>query len=464
MLLWLAGTASFSAAAERRVALVMGVWEYDAPGLANLPGIEADVKRFAERVTQLGFEVTIVKNPNIAEAKDAIDQFGERLKEANTIGLFYFSGHGGEFEGSNFLIPRKANLKSARDLETEAVSAKRLLKRMEDSGAPVNLVFLDCCRNTINTKAASGALASMQASGVFIGFATASEKEANASQDGSIYTNALLKYMGEPGLSITDMHTKVTGEVEKITAELGAKQTPFQYSGLNSLFYMTPGGAPPPPPLPPARPDPVEVPDTPRPPLEPIAKGPFIFPDSSERVLTRQELLGLDADTLWRARNEIYARNGYIFASERGRSLASALGNHYQGTTTDQIAVSNAFNDYERVNVQTIKQLEGGAGGGVAPPVRDRPPVPAAGPWLFADSSTRRITRAELSGLTKGQLWRARNEIYARRGYIFSKEEGKALARSLGAAYTPRTRSMETIEASFNAIEEANINLIKSLE
>src|SRR5688572_10988952 len=81
VLLGLAGAKSFLSAAERRVALVIGVWEYDAPGLANLPGIEADVKRFAERVTQLGFEVTTVKNPNISEAKDAIDQFGERLKE-----------------------------------------------------------------------------------------------------------------------------------------------------------------------------------------------------------------------------------------------------------------------------------------------------------------------------------------------------------------------------------------------
>src|SRR5687768_1445259 len=78
MLLCLTAAASFSSAAERRVALVIGVWEYDAPGLANLPGIEADVKRFAERVQQLGFDVTIVKNPNISEAKDAIDQFGER--------------------------------------------------------------------------------------------------------------------------------------------------------------------------------------------------------------------------------------------------------------------------------------------------------------------------------------------------------------------------------------------------
>ena len=63
-----------------------------------------------------------------------------------------------------------------------------------------------------------------------------------------------------------------------------------------------------------------------------------------------------------------------------------------------------------------------------------------------------------------GQLWRARNEIYARHGYVFSKEEGKALARSLGAAYTPRTRSMDTVEGGFNAVEEANVSLIKSLE
>src|SRR6188472_374722 len=109
-------------AAQRRVALVMGVWQYDSPNLPNLPGIEDDVKRFAAGLKQLGFEVEVSSNPTMSEAKNVIDQFGEKLKQPETVGLFYFSGHGSEHGGENYLIPRKANLKSAADLGEEAVA------------------------------------------------------------------------------------------------------------------------------------------------------------------------------------------------------------------------------------------------------------------------------------------------------------------------------------------------------
>lgn len=466
-------------AAQRRIALVMGVWQYDTPGLPNLPGIEDDIKRFAAGLKKLGFEVEASSNPTMSEAKNAIDQFGEKLKQPDTVGLFYFSGHGSEHGGENYLIPRKANLKTTADLGEEAVAANRVIHRMEESGSGINLMFLDCCRCPIKTtsKSADGGFAQMKASGVFIGYATASEKEANASTDGSIYTNALLKYMVQPGLSINDMHTKVTGEVEKVTAELGVKQTPFQYSGLNNLFYMVPDGATPPAPIVPT-PPPV-IPGNPPapapvPPAPPVAgKGPWMFSDSSRRYLTRADVAGFSTDDLWRARNEIYARNGYIFSSGKGQVLVRALGNAYRGTTTDQIAVSNSFNQYESANVDMLKKLElgGGAPGPVPGPYSPGPgpytpatPPAQASAWLFPDSSTRRLTKADLSGLNASQLWRARNEIYARKGYIFSKAEGKALARSLGSEYSPKTANADAVEASFNKVEQANVNLIKSLE
>jgi hypothetical protein len=177
---------------------------------------------------------------------------------------------------------------------------------------------------------------------------------------------------------------------------------------------------------------------------------------------------GLSGDDAWRARNEIYARNGYIFTTEKGRALARMLGSEYRAVTADQDAVSNAFNQYESANVEVLKKIERGGGAANPQPYTPAqpytPPAPAAGMWLFADSSTRRLSRAELTGLNAAQLWRARNEIYARHGSIFSKPEGKALARSLGAAYTPRTASADAVEASFNKVEEANVKLIKSLE
>ena len=465
--------AAGAGAAEKRIALVMGVWDYDSPGLQDLPGIEDDVNRFSERIKQLGFEVTVAKNPGIKEAKAAVDAFGERLKEPDAVGLFYFSGHGGEFEGANYLIPKTAVIGASSDLDSEALNSKRLLNKMEASGAKVNLVFLDCCRNEFSkTKSAAsspGGMAAMSARGTFIGFATASAKEANASSDGSIYTNALLNHMGERGLSITDMHTKVTGEVSRATEELGVPQTPFQYSGLSSLFYFVPPdqqAPPPPPPPPPPRPPVVPVQPVDEP-LPPVAQSPWLFADSSARRLSRADLAGMSADDLWRARNEIYARKGYRFASERGRALTSLLGNEYRGTTSDQIAVSNSFNAVEQANVELIQQAEGG-GGGAMP---GRPPAPAprvnaggGGLWLIADSSTRRLARGELAGLTKAELWRARNEIYARHGLIFNSDRGRAFTRALGNAYVPFSSDPNKVEATFNAAEQANVDLIRSLE
>ncbi len=458
--------AAGAGAAEKRIALVMGVWEYDSPGLQDLPGIEDDVNRFGERLRQLGFEVTVSKNPGIKEAKAAVDAFGERLKEPEAVGLFYFSGHGGEFDGANYLIPKTATISASSDLDSEALNSKRLLHKMETSGAKVNLVFLDCCRNEFTkTKSAAttpGGMAAMSARGTFIGFATASAKEANASSDGSIYTTALLKHMGERGLSITDMHTKVTGEVSRATEELGIPQTPFQYSGLSDLFYFVPpdqqAPPPPPPPQPPA--PPVTPTDEPRP-----ALSPWMFADSSARRLTRADLAGMSADDLWRARNEIYARKGYRFASERGRSLTARLGSEYRGTTSDQVAVCDSFNAVERANVELIQQAEGGGG---AMPGPARAPAPRAnaggGLWLIADSSTRRLARGELAGLTKAELWRARNEIFARHGLIFNSDRGRAFTRSLGNAYQPVSSNTDKVEATFNATEQANVDLIRSLE
>lgn len=86
--------------------------------------------------------------------------------------------------------------------------------------------------------------------------------------------------------------------------------------------------------------------------------SPWIFVDSSERLLTRGELAGLHADTLWRARNEIYARNGLIFSTPRGKAFAASLGAFYRGANADQGAVTAAMNPIEVKNVALIKSLE----------------------------------------------------------------------------------------------------------
>jgi hypothetical protein len=79
--------------------------------------------------------------------------------------------------------------------------------------------------------------------------------------------------------------------------------------------------------------------------------------------------------------------------------------------------------------------------------------------WLFPDSDSRYLTDGDLAGLSNDQLWIARNEIYARRGFIFKTARGKAYARSLGDAYLPVTENPK-----FNQFEQRNIQFIQSYE
>jgi hypothetical protein len=89
---------------------------------------------------------------------------------------------------------------------------------------------------------------------------------------------------------------------------------------------------------------------------------------------------------------------------------------------------------------------------------------PQRGPWLFPDSSSRYLTATELSNLSSADLWRARNEIFARRGYKFSSSRGVAFARTLGNYYRGVDDNQDRVFNSMNQYEQANITLIQSIE
>ena len=99
---------------------------------------------------------------------------------------------------------------------------------------------------------------------------------------------------------------------------------------------------------------------TPEPQAEttPSQSGPWLFPDSSSRNLSPNELVGLSADQLWRARNEIYARNGYRFSSPKGIAFARSLGSYYHGVDPDDDRVFSHMNPFEQANVTLIKSIE----------------------------------------------------------------------------------------------------------
>lgn len=86
------------------------------------------------------------------------------------------------------------------------------------------------------------------------------------------------------------------------------------------------------------------------------------------------------------------------------------------------------------------------------------------GDYIFPDSDSRKLKKSEVKKLSKKELRYARNELYARHGYIFEDEELKNYFESK-SWYTPSVEGEDfNDEEYFNEYEIANRNLIKKIE
>lgn len=84
--------------------------------------------------------------------------------------------------------------------------------------------------------------------------------------------------------------------------------------------------------------------------------------------------------------------------------------------------------------------------------------------WIFPGSSNVEIPMELIEAMTKDQLWLARNEIFARNGYIFSSSKGKQFAAYLGDEYHPRTTDMDEIYTRLNKAEKSNVERLLTEE
>ena len=77
----------------------------------------------------------------------SLRQFGKDLNQKDTIGLFFFAGHGLQIKNRNYLVPIGANVESESEIEFETIDAGRILGQMDDAQKELNLMILDACRN-----------------------------------------------------------------------------------------------------------------------------------------------------------------------------------------------------------------------------------------------------------------------------------------------------------------------------
>ncbi|MBU2649850.1 MAG: caspase family protein [Bacteroidetes bacterium] len=220
---------------QSRKALVIGNSAYAEVPLNN-PG--NDATDLASTLRALGFDVSLMKNLDHRSMEDAIRNFGTSVKPGD-VALFYFSGHGTQVDGLNYLIPVNEQVRSEIDVKYHCVEAGFVLDHLEQSRAGVNIIILDACRNNPFQGYRSGnrGFAYMSApTGSIIAYSTA---PGSVAQDGSgrnsPFTKNLIEKIQSPGLKIEEVFKEVRKEV---AAETGRQQIPWESSSLMGDFYF----------------------------------------------------------------------------------------------------------------------------------------------------------------------------------------------------------------------------------
>lgn len=236
---------SAQAGSGGRFALVIGNNEYE--GLGSLKNPVNDARDIAAALTRLGFKVDLRLNADLSQMEEGAIQLSQRLAaDRNSLGLFYYAGHGVQSGGINYLIPSRTAIAAEAFLKTKALSAQLILDLMQGAGNRLNLVFLDACRDNPYAWKRSGtrglSVVTAQPPGSIIVYATS---EGSTADEGTgrngVFTGELLKHIETPGLDLDAILNRTAQGVLRAT---GNAQNPAVYKQFFDTTYLAGSGSP----------------------------------------------------------------------------------------------------------------------------------------------------------------------------------------------------------------------------
>lgn len=238
-----------------KYAFVVGVDKYDNLGSnAQLQRAVNDAQSVATVLSGLDYEVTHKPNLRRSEFYAFWQTFLNSLSAGDEV-VFYYSGHGIEIDGQNYLLPRGIpNVKYGREAQVkrESISLQDLLLDLREKKPRVTLIILDACRNhplvppELRSVGPRGGLASVQApEGSFIMYSAGAGETAldrlpenDPDKINSVYTRKLLELLPTPGLSLQEMATKVREEVYSLARTVPHIQRPAYYDGVIGRYCI----------------------------------------------------------------------------------------------------------------------------------------------------------------------------------------------------------------------------------
>jgi formylglycine-generating enzyme required for sulfatase activity len=204
-----------------------------------------DAARITTALKGAGFEVTSLTDATLDETRRRINAFVDHL-EAGSVVLFYYSGHGVQIDGENYILP--VDFGEIPDDEERAKSRayniQAFYQDLVNSKRQPNMTFLfvDACRTRLGKQPSwfRFPVAMIPGQNGLIAYATQFESEATDAGPGvGVYAEALAKAIETQDLEIRDALKRVKGDVMAQTKGR-TPQTPYFDENLVQNFYFHP--------------------------------------------------------------------------------------------------------------------------------------------------------------------------------------------------------------------------------
>ena len=228
---------------QKRFALILANQTYEKN---PLPNIRNDALLMDKTLKGIGFTTTVVLDGTRSAMLDGIRRFKTTLTPGAFVLLFY-SGHGAQVDGENYLIPTDNgtidDADAAKDQCIPLGGSNGLLEKLGRTPGQLNLIILDACRDdpfpaATKSQGSKGlAVVARPVSGDYIAMAASPGQTASANPKGmnSLYTQELVQRLGTPGLRLEDVFIETRNAV---VAASGGKQVPQEFGTLTTRVYL----------------------------------------------------------------------------------------------------------------------------------------------------------------------------------------------------------------------------------
>ncbi len=235
----------------REVALVIGNAAYrNTNGWPRLKNSGNDADLVAAALQGVGFTVVgghALHDLGHDQIADAKDDFLAKAQTADVV-VIYFSGHGVQQDGKNYLIPVDMPAMSTSNLSSlgdRAISLDNLLGELNALGASkIKILMLDACRTSIAVEGAkaglrlAGGMADVKRpGGVAVWFATSPDMPAYDTPDAANgpYAQSIMAVLRQNGIEMATVASQVNHRVTRLTAN---KQIPWVSAPATEVQFI----------------------------------------------------------------------------------------------------------------------------------------------------------------------------------------------------------------------------------